>query len=121
LKQNFRYGRGSGVLLKMKGMKDVVSTWSFLSLAGFITWLLIVGSLTFLTFTTSSGIFPILLFGFTIMPLLVLMTVYAYRALENKRYVRAIVYPFIDFFRVLSFCLGEVYQLFKKTHKQTTT
>ncbi len=114
LKQNFRYGRGSGVLLKRKRMKDVVSTWSFLSLTGFITWLLIVGSLTFLTFTTSSSIFPLLLFGFTIMPLLILMTVYAYRALENKRHTRAIIYPFIDFFRVISFCFGQVYQLFKK-------
>ena len=121
LKQNFRYGRGSGVLLKRKKMKNVVSTWSFLSLTAFITWLLIVGSLTFLTFAASSSIFPLLLFGFTIMPLLILMTVYTYRALENKRYVRAIVYPFIDFFRMFSFFFGEVYQLFKKTHKHTTT
>lgn len=120
LKQNFEYGRGIGVLFKRKRMKDVVSTWSFLSLAGFITWLLIVGSLTFLTFTTSWSIFPLLLSGFTIMPLLILMMAYAYRALENKRYARAIIYPFIDSFRALSFCLGEVYQLFKKTHKQTT-
>jgi cellulose synthase/poly-beta-1,6-N-acetylglucosamine synthase-like glycosyltransferase len=114
LKQNFRYGRGSGLLLKRKKMKDMFSKWSFLSLLGFITWLLIVGSLTFLTFTTSSSIFPLLLFGFTIMPLFILMLVYAYRALENKRYIRAIIYPFIDFFRVFSFCFGEVYQLFKK-------
>ena len=120
LKQNFRYGRGSGVLLKRK-MKNAVSTWSFLSLTGFITWLLIFGSLTFLTLTTNSSIFPLLLFGFTIMPLLILMTVYAYRALENKRYTRAIIYPFIDVFRAFSFCFGEVYQLFKKTRKHKTT
>jgi len=121
LKQNFKYGRGSGVLLKRKRMKDVVSTWSFLSLTGFITWLLIAGSLTFLSLTTSWGIFSLLLFGLIIMPLLILMIAYAYRASENKRYARAIVYPFIDVFRAFSFCLGEVYQLFKKTHKQTTT
>ena len=121
LKQNFRYGRGSGVLLKRKRMKDAVSTWSFLSLAGFITWMLIVGSLMFLTFATSWSVFPVLLFGFTIMPLLIVMSVYAHRALKNKRYPRAIIYPFIDFLRVLSFCFGEIYQLFKKTRKQTTT
>ncbi len=121
LEQNFRYGRGSGLLLKKKRMKDVFSSWSFASLAGFITWLLIVGSLTLLTFTTSWSIFPLLLSGFTIIPLLLMMTVYAYRALENKRYARAIIYPLIDFFRVLSFCFGQVYQVFKKTHKQTTT
>jgi len=120
LKQNFEYGRGSGVLFKRKRMTNVFSKWSFLGLIGFITWLLIVGSLTFLTLTTSLSIFPLLLFGFTLMPLLILMPVYAYRALENKRYTRAIIYPFIDFFRVFSFCLGEVYQLLKKTRKQTT-
>jgi len=117
LKQNFRYGRGSGLLLKRKRMKDAFSKWSFLSLTGFISWLLILGSLTFLTFATSWSIFSLLLFGFTITPLIIVMTVYAYRALENKRYARAIIYPFIDFLRVLSFCFGEVYQLFKKTRK----
>jgi len=121
LKQNFTYGRGSGVLLKSKRMKNVVSKWSFLSLLGLIAWMLIVGSLTFLTLTTSSSIFPLLLFGFTFMPLLILMAVYTYRALENKRYTRAITYPFIDVFRAFSFCFGEVYQLFKKTRNQTTT
>jgi cellulose synthase/poly-beta-1,6-N-acetylglucosamine synthase-like glycosyltransferase len=121
LKQNFRYGRGSGLLLKRKRMKDAFSKWSFLSLIGFISWLLIVGSLMFLTFATSWSIFPLLLFGFAVTPLLMVMAVYAYRALENKQYTRAIIYPLIDFFRVLSFCFGEVYQLFKKTHKQTTT
>ncbi len=118
LKQNFRYGRGSGVLLKSKKMKNMVSTWSFLSLLGFISWLLIVGSMTFVTFTTSSSISYLLLFGFTVMPLLIMMTFYAHRALKSKRYVRAIIYPFIDLFRVFSFCFGEVYQLFKKSRKR---
>ena len=114
LKQNFRYGRGSGVLFKRKKTKDVFSKWSFLSLIGFMTWLLIVGSLMFLTFSTSSSFFPLLLFGFTVSPLLILMLAYACRDGENNRYSRAITYPFIDFLRVLSFCFGEVYQLFRK-------
>jgi len=121
LKQNFMYGRGSGVLLKRKRMKDVFSKWSFLSLTGFITWLLIVGSLTFLTLTARSIISPLLLFVFTLMPLLILMATYAYRALENKRYTGAIIYPLIDFFRVLSFCSGQVYQLFKKQQAEDKT
>jgi len=113
LKQNFRYGKGSGVLLKNKGTTYAASTWSLLCFVGFIAWLLIVGSLTFLSLTASSIIFPLLLFGFTIAPLLVLMTFYAYRALENKQYERIIIYPLIDFFRAFSFCVGEAYQLFK--------
>jgi GT2 family glycosyltransferase len=113
LKQNFNYGRGSGVLLKRRGAKNMVSTWSFLSLGGFISWLLIIGSLTFLSITTNLIIFPLLLFGFTGMPLLVLMGFYLHKALENKRYERAFIFPFIDFLRGFSFFFGQIYQLFK--------
>ena len=120
LKQNFQYGKGSGLVLKRKRLKDAVSKWSFLSLMGFISWLLIVGSLTFLTLTSSSSIFLWLLFGFTGLPLLILATVYAYRAVQNKKFTRIVAYPVIDLFRVLSFCFGQVYQLFKKTRKRTT-
>jgi len=120
LKQNFQYGKGSGLVLKRKRLKDAVSKWSFLSLMGFISWLVIVGSLTFLTFTSSSSIFLWLLFGFTGLPLLILAAVYTYRALQNKKFTRIVAYPFIDLFRVLSFCFGQVYQVFKKTRKRTT-
>jgi cellulose synthase/poly-beta-1,6-N-acetylglucosamine synthase-like glycosyltransferase len=120
LKQNFQYGKGSGLVFKRNRLKDAVSKWSFLSIMGFITWLVIVGSLTFLTFTSTSSLFPWLLFGFTGLPLIILATVYAYRALRNKKFTRIVVYPFIDLFRVLSFCFGQLSQLFKKTRKQTT-
>jgi cellulose synthase/poly-beta-1,6-N-acetylglucosamine synthase-like glycosyltransferase len=120
LKQNFQYGKGSGLVLKRKRLKDAVSKWSFLSLMGFISWLVIVGSLTFLTFTSSSSIFLWLLFGFTGLPLLILAAVYTYRALQNKKFTRIVAYPFIDLFRVLSFCFGQIYQVFKKTRKRTT-
>jgi cellulose synthase/poly-beta-1,6-N-acetylglucosamine synthase-like glycosyltransferase len=120
LKQNFQYGKGSGLVLKRKRLKDAVSKWSFLGLMGFISWLLIVGSLTFLTFTSTSSIFFWLLFGFTGLPLLILATVYAYRALQNKKLTRVVIYPFIDLFRTLSFCFGQIYQVFKKTRKRTT-
>ncbi len=113
LKQNFNYGRGSGVLLKKRGAKNAVSTWSFLSLVGFISWLLIIGSMTFLTITTNLILFPLLLFGFTVMPLLVLMAFYLHKALENKQYERIFIYPFIDLLRGFSFFFGQIYQLLK--------
>jgi cellulose synthase/poly-beta-1,6-N-acetylglucosamine synthase-like glycosyltransferase len=119
LKQNFNYGRGSGVLLKRRrGAKNVVSTWSFLSLAGFITWLLIIGAMTLLSITTNLIIFQILLFGFTATPLLALMAFYLYKALENKHYERILIYPFIDFLRGFSFFCGQIYQLFKSDKKK---
>jgi len=120
LKQNFQYGKGSGLVFKRNRLKDAVSKWSFLSITGFISWLVIVGSLTFLTFTSTSNLFPWLLFGFTGLPLIIVATVYAYRALHNKKFTRIVVYPFIDLFRVLSFCFGQLSQLFRKTRKQTT-
>jgi cellulose synthase/poly-beta-1,6-N-acetylglucosamine synthase-like glycosyltransferase len=120
LKQNFQYGKGSGLVFKMNRMKDAVSKWSFLSIMGFISWLVIVGTLTFLTFTSTSSLFLWLLFGFTGLPLIILATVYTYRALHNKKVTRIVVYPFIDLFRVLSFCFGQLYQLFKKPRKQAT-
>jgi len=119
LKQNFNYGRGSGILLKRRGAKNLVSTWSFLSLVGFVFWLLIVGSLTFLSIITNLIIFPLLLFGFAAMPLLALMAFYLYKALENKRYERIFIYPFIDFLRGFSFFFGQIYQLFKANERSS--
>ncbi len=114
LEENFRYGRGSGLLLKKRGIDDVASTWSLLSLMGFIAWLFIIASTAFLTLTNTSPIFLLVLFGFTLMPLLILMMVYGYKAVENRQYERILVYPFIDFLRGLSFCCGQLYQFLKK-------
>jgi len=119
LKQNFQYGKGSGLVFKRNRMKDAVSKWTFLSITGFISWLLLVGSLTYLTVTSTSSLFPWLLFGFTGLPLIILASVYAYRALHNKKFTRIVLYPFIDLFRVLSFCVGQLSQLVKKSLKQT--
>jgi cellulose synthase/poly-beta-1,6-N-acetylglucosamine synthase-like glycosyltransferase len=121
LKQNFQYGKGSGMVLKQKKLKDAVSKWSFLGLMGFISWLLITVSLTYLTLISSYIIFRWLLFGLTGVPLLMVMSVYAYRAFKNKKFARIFIYPIIDIFRTLSFCVGQIYQLFKKIPRQTET
>ncbi|MCW4030841.1 MAG: glycosyltransferase [Candidatus Bathyarchaeota archaeon] len=118
LKQNFQYGKGSGLVFKRKRLTDAVSKWSFFSIMGFISWLLIVGLLTFLALTSVYNLFPWLLFGFTGLPLIILAAVYAYRALKNRKFTRIYVYPFIDLFRVLSFCFGQVYQVFRKNREQ---
>lgn len=115
LKQNFQYGRGSGLVLRRNKLNDSVSRWAFMGLIGFISWLLIVGSLLFLNFSSTVSIFFWLLFGFTGFPLLIVASVYGYRAIQNKKIARVIIYPVIDIFRTLAFCCGQVYQLFKKT------
>ncbi len=117
LKQNFQYGKGSGLVLKRNKLRDSVSKWSFLGLVGFISWLLTIGSLTYLTFTSGASTSLLLLFGFTGLPLIILATVYAYRAIRNKEMARVIVYPFIDFFRTISFCIGQTYQVIKRAER----
>jgi len=113
LKQAFNYGRGGMLLLKRKGTKSVFSTWHLLNLFGFATWLFIIGSLIFLTLTTSSKAFTLLLLGIILLPLLILIAIYASKALKNKAYESVMTYPFLDLLRALTFCAGEVYQLFK--------
>ena len=114
LKQNFQYGKGSGLVFKKKILKDSVSKWTFLAIIGFIIWVAIVGTFTFLTLTSSSRIFSWTLFAFTGLPLIIVATVYTYRAIGNKKFVRIITYPFIDMFRTISFCSGQLYQVLKR-------
>lgn len=113
LKQAFNYGRGGMLLFKRRGTKSVFSTWHLLNLFGFATWLFIIGSMIFLTLTTSLNAFPLLLLGIILLPLLILIAIYASKALKNKVYESVITYPFLDLLRALIFCVGEVYQLFK--------
>ena len=119
LTQNYRYGKGSGLVLKRNKLKDSVSQWSFLGVIGFISWLLMVGFLMFMTLTITSNLYQWMLFGFTGLPLIILASVYIYRAVQNKKFSRIIIYPFIDFFRTLSFCCGQIYQLLRRTSKET--
>ena len=118
LKQNFQYGKGSGLVLKRNRLKDSVSKWSLMSMIGFIIWMTIVGGTTFLTLTASSKISIWILFGFTGLPMTLLAIVYGYRALQTKKFSRMFMYPFIDLFRVLSFCSGLAVQVLKRKRKQ---
>jgi len=117
LKQNFQYGKGSGIVFKKKLMADSVSKWTFLAIIGFITWLTIVGTFTFLVTTSNSSLFFWILFAFTGLPLIIVASVYAYRAIKNKKFSRVIAYPFIDMFRTITFCSGQLYQLIKGSKK----
>jgi glycosyltransferase involved in cell wall biosynthesis len=117
LKQHFKYGKGGGFLLKKKGTRDRFSTWALLNLLGFITWILMTGLFTFLTFATGWAIFALALFGVTLLPLLLVMMFYLYKARKDGRYGRAIVYPLIDLCRGFTFCVGQIYQLFKANEK----
>lgn len=117
LKQNFQYGKGSGLVLKQNKLKDSVSQWSLMSMIGFIIWLTTVGGTTFLALTLSSSISLWILFGFIGLPMTLLAITYGYRALQTKKFGRIVAYPFIDLFRVLSFCAGLACQVLTRTQK----
>jgi glycosyltransferase involved in cell wall biosynthesis len=113
LKQHFRYGKGSGVLLRKRGTRERFSTWAFLNLLGFMAWISLTGLFTFLTLATGWSLFAFALFAVTVLPLLIVMVYYMHKARGTGQYSRALIYPLIDFLRGFAFCAGQICQLFR--------
>lgn len=118
LKQTFLYGRGLGILLKIKGLKSAFSKWAVLCLTGFIFWgalllsLIVYALLTFSLMPLSVLIFMLLL------PSIGLMIFYTHQTMKRReKYQKILVYPFIDIARMLAFMFGMIYQLMKKETK----
>lgn len=118
LKQTFKYGRGSGFLLRRRWTKTVFSTWFLFCLIGFITWLFILATLTISTVTTRSSFLSILLLSFVFAPFFGFMLPYGYKALKNRHYEMIFIYPFLDFLRILTFCTGQLFQFFQTRGKE---
>ena len=111
LKQNFRYGRGIGFLLKKNKLRDAITKWALLNLAGCVSWFFLGVILASLVMTSGWRAFYIFPLGLTLAPLVGLGVVYAYRALNNGHPSRIVTYPFIDVLRLSAFSIGEIYQL----------
>jgi len=116
LKQAFNYGRGSGLLSKMKGTNSKFSKWIILSLACFIFWVSTLLSTALYTFFTGSIASLIVFLIFLLLPPAGLTVFYINQTLSRKdgKYIRIIFYPCVDILRALSFIAGILYQLFKK-------
>lgn len=116
LKQTFNYGRGGGLLLKIKGAKSKFSRWIILSLASFIFWVSMLLSTALYTFFTGSIASLIVFLVFLLLPPAGLTFFYIHQTLSRKdgKYIKIIFYPCIDILRALSFITGTLYQLFKK-------
>ncbi|MEM2936004.1 MAG: glycosyltransferase, partial [Candidatus Bathyarchaeia archaeon] len=113
LKQAFNWGRG-GILLFKRRRGSAFSMWHLISLLGFIAGLSIIGTLIFLAFTTGLTVFSLALLGIVLTPSLASMLFYVFKAPKNRILESAFIYPLIDFLRIFAFCIGEVYQFFKK-------
>lgn len=113
LGQTFGYGRGIGLILKKKGLRNAVSKWAFLNFLGFFTWIFSVGVLVSSLITSSFS--PLLTIPLMIVtaPFLVPAIIYAQRAIKDGRPERIVIYPSIDILRIVTFAIGEIYQLFK--------
>jgi cellulose synthase/poly-beta-1,6-N-acetylglucosamine synthase-like glycosyltransferase len=113
LKQNFRYGRGIGFLLRKNKAKDSITKWALLNLAGCVSWFFLGVILTSLVLTsgwTNLYVFPL---GLALTPLAGLFLIYARRATKNGHISRIVTYPFIDILRLSAFSIGEIYQLIR--------
>jgi len=115
LKQTFEYGRGGGLLLRSKGLKDIFSKWILLSILGFALWLSLTILSAVLAFISGSPLYlalPLVLF---LAPIFSLMIFYAYKNWKKGeikwRWIFA--YPLLDAFRAITFLSGVIYQVLR--------
>lgn len=114
LKQTFRYGKGGGVLLRIKGLKSIFGRWVLLSLAGFLAWIL--SGLAFALYAVFSGsMLSIAAFlSLVFIPPLILLLIYLKRLIRaGGRRRRLLAYPILDILRFLAFTSGILIGLFK--------
>jgi len=114
LKQTFKYGRGVGGLLKRPKNQKLVQRWFFITLIGLIQAILMAGFVAFTIMMAEWQILFLFLLATFILPLFGLVMFYAYRTRQSRDYKSIVIYPFIDFLRMLAFCSGIVWGFAKK-------
>jgi glycosyltransferase involved in cell wall biosynthesis len=121
LKQNFRYGRGMGLLPRVRGFSSTFSKWILLLVCVSVAWAGVILFSAVMTVLTSSVAFLATLLTSLLFPLVGLIVYYAYRSIKlgDKGLLKIVTYPFIDFGRSLVFLVGGVYQLLKPGKKPT--
>lgn len=119
LKQTFQYGRGGGLLSRVRRMESVFSKWVLLCMLGFAIWISTILLFAFLTaFVGSTTILAILL-TLLFLPPIGLMIFYTHHTFNNKdgKIRKILVYPVIDIMRSIAFVVGAIYQLLKLEDK----
>jgi cellulose synthase/poly-beta-1,6-N-acetylglucosamine synthase-like glycosyltransferase len=109
LGQSFKYGKGTGKLLKKPHKKQFFRRWLIADF-GIVaqTIAMIVLGAFFVLMGRWSNFF--LFFSATfLVPFIVLIAIYGFRALLNRERGETMFYPWIDFLRVLAFMAGEFY------------
>jgi len=119
LKQTFQYGRGGGLLSKIKRMESAFSRWILLCILGFTIWISTILLLALFAIFVGSVMSLAILLAVLLLPPIGLMVFYTYQTFnkKDKKYGKILVYPFIDIMRSITFVAGAMYQLLKQEGK----
>jgi len=112
LRQTFSYGRGGALIFRKKGIKDHFAKWNISLLIGFLVWLSACFTFTFLS-VFRDVIYVTVLFLLAVLPFVGLVVFYAWKRLKRNRLVGAVIYACLDMLRLLVYCSGEIFGLFK--------
>lgn len=108
LRQAFNYGTGGALLVKLLP-KTVLGKWLRACLYGFLVYLVMVASLSFLLLLTGNLLYLVLVLGMLLFHVPILVIYYSGKAMSPRSFRRILAFPIIDFLRTFSFCLGEAY------------
>jgi len=114
LKQSFKYGKGTGRLMKRPKNQRLVRRWFFINLVAMIQIILTIWFAALLIVMAKWEILFLVFFASILLPFLVVMTFYVFRAKRGRDYRSVFVYPFIDFLRAVAFALGEIHGFFER-------
>lgn len=99
LKQAFKYGKGTGRLLRRPKNQKLFLRWFFINSCALIQIMLLMAGWQIL-FLFSLAMF--------LVPVFLLMTIYACKTRLNGEYKNIFAYPLVDLSRMLAFLAGEI-------------
>jgi cellulose synthase/poly-beta-1,6-N-acetylglucosamine synthase-like glycosyltransferase len=108
LKQTFKYGKGTGRLLKRPKNQNLVQRWFFINLCITVQTIFTLGLVAFLVRIAAWQTLLTLSLAMLLLPFFGLMTVYSLRPRLKRKYRNVVAYTSIDFLRMLAFISGEI-------------
>jgi len=110
-RQTFSYGKGGALVLRKKGIKDRITKWNAILLAGFLIWLFACFLFAFLSIFYNI-LYVVALLSITAFPFTLLVAFYALKRLRRNRVIGAVIYACLDVLRLFAYCSGEITGLF---------